>query len=91
MHEGPLLILFVVVLGGIALCYGLLSLCGRIIVGVFRFCVGLVWPEADRATGKHRTNGVVCPNERCRNVEHRRASFCSHCGHPLPRRDRSRI
>jgi hypothetical protein len=87
MHGDAVLIVLLLVFGCVAFLFGVVYLLcqsfawvGRGLLGIFRPC-----RRADEAGP--RMPGLrsrVCPNERCRKVEYRKARFCSQCGTRLP-------
>ena len=87
MHADALLVILLLLFGLAAFLFAVIYMFCQFFAWVGRSLLGLVSP--DRPGGpvcppRVGSRPRVCPNERCRKVEYRAASYCSQCGTPLP-------
>lgn len=83
MHGEILLVVLILTLGCGAFCFCVIYLVCRFFAFLGRGLAGMFGhhPAAKRPPAVlGRTPVRVCPQERCRKVEHRPALFCSQCG-----------
>ena len=87
MHGDLLLILVVLVFGCAAFLFGVVYIVCSAIGVVGRTLFSIVRPPQVRrlqAANQFRAGPPrICPQENCRKIEYRRASFCSRCGSKL--------
>jgi hypothetical protein len=83
MHGDFLIVLLLMVVGCAALLFGIVYMFCQFFARIGRGLLGVIAPG--RVAGADGWGGRcgrprVCPNDRCRKVEHRPASYCSQCG-----------
>ena len=80
MHGDFVLVLVLVIGGCAALLFGVIYTFCQFFAWIGRGVWHVVAPRRARRAGGHWSRPRVCPNERCRKVEHRAAQYCSQCG-----------
>ncbi len=86
MHGDVFLILLLLVFGCAAFLFGVIYVICQMFAWLGRGVWGAFRPHHSACAcpppvGSSRPK--VCPNERCRKVEHRHARYCSQCGSSL--------
>ena len=87
MYAEPLVLVMVLVFGCAAFLFGVFYLICWFVGGLGKGFVQLLRPRRLPNAADHgpaaRGPGRVCSRDLCRNIEYRRANYCSQCGMPL--------